>query len=90
MMFNCDNFTNVVRYFDDLQISNVTIEGEAHRTPIRIFLSMDATIAVCVVVISTVNVIITTGNENIQPELHSFLCTLGQQQPLGMTTAWGT
>lgn len=84
----------VVQVLDDTDVWNTPIEGIAHGTLVRICLAMNATVSMVAIIVIRVKVvmccIIVAGNVHIQPEFHTLLITLGQQQIVGMATGAAT
>lgn len=74
----------------DTEVWDAPLEGEAHGTLVGVFLSSDTAVAVVAAVVVGVQIaldaVITAGDVHIEPELEALLVTLGQQQPLGVTT----
>lgn len=84
----------VVQVLHDADVWNVPIEGIAHGTLVRICFAMNATVSMVAIIVIRVKVvmccIIAASNVHIQPEFHTLLVTLGQQQIVGMATGAGT
>lgn len=90
-MENLDDLAMLVLHLEDSEVRNGTVEGEAHRTFVRVLLSVNTavTMGAAMVVNSQVilDTIISAGNDNVEPEVHALFPALGQQQPLWVTTA---
>lgn len=95
LVIDADNLAEeVVQVLDDADVWNAPVEGIAHGTLVRICLAMNATVSVVAIIVIGVKVvmccIIAASNVHIQPEFHTLLGTLGQQQIVGMATGSAT